>query len=315
MSIRHLTKSLALLACFGLVACDNAVETAAPAKATIEIEQAKGTTQVVKNPNSIVVFDIAALETLQLLNIDISGLPKTSANLPSFLQQYQDDKYFNAGTLFEPNFEAISNAKPDLILIGGRTDKAYAQLNELAPTLNLTTDPQNFIPSLQKNTLQLAAIFDKQDEAQVQLDKLNQSIAEVKSLSEQAGTALVVMVTGGKISAYTPNSRFSFIYDVLGFKPALTFSETGGHGNILSPELLLQANPDWLFVIDRDAAIQRENGVAAAQVLDNPLINRVTAMQKNQVVYLDSNAIYIAGGITTYNNLVADVKQALTAKQ
>lgn len=315
MSISNLTKSLALLACFGLTACDKPAETAAPTKETVEIQHVNGSTSVAKNPKNIVVFDIASLEALQLLDIDVAGLPKTSVHLPAFLQQYKDEKYFDAGTLFEPNFEAISNAKPDLIITSGRSDKAYAQLNEIAPALNLAIDQKNFMPSLQQRTLQLASIFDKQAEAQAQLDQLNQSITEVKSQAEQAGTALMVMVTGGKISAYTPNSRFGFIYDALGFKPALEFKETGGHGNILSPELLLQANPDWLFVIDRDAAIQRENGIAAAQVLDNPLINKINAMQNNRVVYLDSNALYISGGLITYQNLVADIKKALAAQQ
>ena len=129
--------------------------------------------------------------------------------------------------------------------------------------------------------------------------------------SATAGSAMMLMINGGKISAHSPGSRFGFIYDVLGFKPATAFPETGKHGNAVSPEFIMEANPDWLFVLDRDSAIGRKEGESAQQVLDNPLVRKTNAWKKQQVVYLDSGSLYIAGGIQSYSNLMTQVKQVL----
>ena len=85
-----------------------------------------GTTEVVKNPKNIVVFDYGIVDVLNGLNIEIAGLPK--ASLPKFLESYSDDKYVNVGDLKEPNLEKIYEMKPELIIISGRQDPYYDQL-------------------------------------------------------------------------------------------------------------------------------------------------------------------------------------------
>lgn len=83
----------------------------------------------------------------------------------------------------------------------------------------------------------------------------------------------------------------------------------------MTSELLLSANPDWLFVFDRDSAIgNQKEGQSAKQVLDNPLVNKTNAWQNNRVIYLDSSSIYIAGGLQSYLRLIDDVNKALDAK-
>ena len=63
----------------------------------------------------------------------------------------------------------------------------------------------------------------------------------------------------------------------------------------VSFEYVKEKNPDWLFVLDRGAAIGEE-GQAAKDVLNNPLIAETTAWKKGQVVYLDSGTYLAAGG-------------------
>lgn len=63
----------------------------------------------------------------------------------------------------------------------------------------------------------------------------------------------------------------------------------------MSFDFIAAADPDWLLVIDRAAAIGEE-GARAAATLDNPLVARTTAWQEDQVVYLDAADAYIVGG-------------------
>ena len=59
------------------------------------------------------------------------------------------------------------------------------------------------------------------------------------------------------------------------------------HGQAVSFEYLLKANPDWLLVLDRDAAIGKE-GDAAKRLLDNKLVHATKAWRNQQVVYLNA---------------------------
>ncbi len=278
---------------------------------TLRIEHAQGTTQVPLNPKKVIILNPATLDNADALGIPVAGVPKNSAHLPAFLAKYQGEGYLNAGTLFEPDYEALVNAKPDVILAGGRAHDAYDKLSEIAPTLALDVDPQNFVASLTQRIEQLAALFDKQQQAKTLLTAFNAKIADIKAKSANTGTALVIMINGGKMAAYTPGSRFGFIYDVLGFKPAASFKQTGRHGNVVSSEFILQTNPEWLFVLDRDNAIGRKEGQSAQQVLDNPLIHKSKAWQNQHVVYLDSSSLYIAGGLQSYSRLMDTVSAAL----
>lgn len=278
---------------------------------SLEVVHAQGTTQVANNPQRVVILSPATLDIADALGVKVIGVPQTNAHYPPHLAKYSDRAYFNAGTLFEPNYEAISNAKPDLIIAGARAAAAYDKLSEIAPTLSLDIDPKDFLPSLTQRTEQLGEIFNKQEKAKEILAAFNARIEEVRQDSAQAGSAMMLMVNGGKLSAYSPNSRFGFIYDVLGFKPTVTFPTGGQHGNSVSPEFIMEANPDWLFVLDRDSAIGSKEGSSARQVLDNPLVRKTNAWKNQRVVYLDSGSLYIAGGIQSYSNLMTQVKQAL----
>lgn len=279
----------------------------------IIIQHSKGSTEVPTHPKKVIVFDTALLDSLDLIGAEVAGVPQTGAPLPSTLTKYKSAKYINAGTLQEPDFEAISAAEPDLIIGSGRTDKAYDELASIAPTIVLSVDRSRFLDSLKERTLTAAKLFDKEQVAQEQIDSLDQEIAKTKIKASKAGTALFLMVNGGKISAYGPGSRFGFIFDTLDMQPAASFSDNGNHGNIVSLEYILEMNPDWIFVLDRETAIgESQENIAAKKVLDNALINKTKAKKNDQIVYLNSPDLYIAGGIRTYQNLVRLIDTALS---
>ena len=55
-----------------------------------------------------------------------------------------------------------------------------------------------------------------------------------------------------------------------------SIKEKGNHGQPVTFEYIKKTNPDWLFVLNRSAAIGEE-GKAAKDVLDNPLVAETTA--------------------------------------
>jgi iron complex transport system substrate-binding protein len=293
-----------------LVGCDNKKEQQTPAK-TITVEHAQGKTDIPENPKKVVVFNIATLDIIDALNIPVSAVPQSDVHLPDFLSKYSDKTYINAGTLFEPNYEVLSTIEPDVIIAGGRANDAYKKLNDIAPTISLDIDSKDFLGSLTQRTEQLGTIFNKQDEAKKLINDFNQKIEQLKPKTSTAGSALVIMVNGGKMSAYGPKSRFGFVFDILGFQPATTFQEAGRHGNAVTSEFILSVNPQWLFVLDRDSAIGNKEAQSAQQVLSNDLIQKTAAWQNQHIIYLDSSSMYIAGGIQTYSRLIDQIREAL----
>ncbi|WP_085248475.1 siderophore ABC transporter substrate-binding protein [Gilliamella mensalis] len=293
-----------------LVGCDNKKEQQTPVK-KVTVEHAQGKTDVPENPKKVVVFNIATLDIVDALNIPVSAVPQSDVHLPDFLSKYSDKTYTNVGTLFEPNYEVLSTIEPDVIIAGGRANDAYKKLNDIAPTVSLDIDSKDFLGSLTQRTEQLGTIFNKQDEAKKLIANFNQKIEQLKPKTSTAGSALVIMVNGGKMSAYGPKSRFGFVFDILGFKPATTFQEAGRHGNPVTSEFILSVNPQWLFVLDRDSAIGNKEAQSAQQVLSNDLIEKTAAWQNQHVIYLDSTSMYIAGGIQTYSRLMDQISEAL----
>jgi iron complex transport system substrate-binding protein len=146
------------------------------------------------------------------------------------------------------------------------------------------------------------------------VDQLQRSIGELKTTASKSGRGLLVLTTGGKMSAYGPGSRFGAIHTEFGVTPAVEKLDTANHGQAISFEFILETNPDWLFVLDRDAAIGRE-GQSARQFLDNDIVRRTTAWQKNQVVYLDAaNWYLVGGGLQALQQNVDGIKTALSGK-
>ncbi|WP_375649115.1 siderophore ABC transporter substrate-binding protein [Bartonella sp. MU70NMGDW] len=277
----------------------------------ITINHVSGTTSVPASPQKVVVFDIASLDNMNRLGIKaVIGIPE--GKKPSYLQQFDDAKYEKIGTLFEPDYEKIATLQPDLIIISSRTQAKYNDLSKIAPTIDLTVGNENSLSDIERNVSILGKIFGKEKEAAEEIAKLNETLAEVRKNTKGKGQGLVLMTSGGKISALGPKSRFDILHSAFGIAPATDKLTVQKHGQLISPEFILETNPDWLLVIDRDAAIGRE-GQSAAQLLNNELVHRTTASKQNQVIYLDSWSWYRAsGGLTGLFETAKQINEAFT---
>src|SRR5699024_777796 len=107
---------------------------------TVTITHEYGEEEVPKNPENVVVFDFGILE------------------------KYTGSEYINAGASREPDFEAISEIDPDLIIISDREAEVYEETKEIAPTIYLPVDFENYTESFNSNMETIATIFDKEDE-------------------------------------------------------------------------------------------------------------------------------------------------------
>ncbi len=273
----------------------------------VTVQTVRGEAVVPKNPQNVAVYDLGALDTLTALGVPV-GATIDKSMLPYLKGAF--DKAQHVGTLFEPNYEALGAFKPQLIIIGSRTSKAAQQLNELAPTIDMTADSKNLRTSAEARIDAYAQIFGKQAEAEKLKADINQAFDEAREAAKGKGKGLVLIVSGGKLSAQSPNSRLGgWLHQDIGLEPVDATMKEGSHGMPVSFEYIKEKNPDWLFVLDRSAAIGEE-GKAAKDVLDNPLVAESTAWKKGQVVYLDSSAYLAAGGAQQLQTVAKQAAEA-----
>lgn len=274
----------------------------------LTIEHARGKTELPDRPQTVITFDLATLDTLDTLGIPVAGVP--TVNMPAYLAKYEGDETPKIGSMFEPDFEAVNALQPDLIVVAGRSAPQFDALSKIAPTIDLSTDAKNLVGSAERNIRALGAAFGKEQEAETKLAALDDSIKALREKTADAGRGLIVLTTGNRMSVFGPGSRFGVLHSEFGVTPAAPDLETANHGEAASNEFLLETNPDWLFVIDRDAAIGRG---AAAALLDNELVHRTEAWKNDHVVYLDPARWYlVGGGLTGLQATVDQIDQAMT---
>jgi iron complex transport system substrate-binding protein len=304
--------SLTVATALAVSACGGSEDTTAEASsesAEVTVTHAQGETEVPADPQQVVVFDVGVLSTLDSLGVQVAGVPE--ATYPESLSQYIGDEYAKVGSLFEPDYEAVNALEPDLIIVGGRSAAVYPELAEIAPTIDLTVDDQDFLASFAERTTTLGEVFGEEAAVAERLAAIDERAAEVRTAAEGAGDALFVMTSGGEVSAYGPETRFGLVYDELGLTPADEGLTAADHGDAISFEYLAENDPDILLVLDRDAAIG-ESGTAAQQVLDNELVRGTTAWQNDDVHHLDSTVWYIApNGLPSVEQMVEEVGAAV----
>lgn len=275
---------------------------------SVKVQTAHGEAVVPQNPERVAVYDLGAVDTLSKLGVKI-GASVDAQNL-AYLDAPLKDAV-KAGTLFEPNYEALNAYNPQLIVIGSRMakDKVSDELAKLAPTIDMTAQTDNMKESAKARIDAYGRIFGKQAEADALKAEIDKTFADAKAAAQGKGKGLVILVNAGKLSAFGPDSRLGgWIHRDIGVPAVDEAIKEGSHGQPVSFEYIKEKNPDWLFVLDRSAAIGEE-GQAAREVLNNPLVAQSTAWKKGQVVYLPPETYLAAGGaqeLLNAGNLLKD---------
>lgn len=257
-----------------------------------QFESQAGKISIPKELSRITVLDTNSLNTIQTLGASdkVVALPQGTP-LPTALQHFNSQAYINVGTAKEPNLEKIAESRPQLILMSGRMENLMAQIQGIAPVYFNQVDYTDRLNSFRQHTLNIADMVGKRAEAEQQLTTLSK---DIKALQEKTKDkkALVILVNNNKLSAYGVGSRFGLIHDLYGFQPADPNIKVGTHGMSVSHEFIAEKNPDYLFVIDRSAAITEGDG-GARKVLDNNLVRQTKAAKNGHIVFLDSSTWYL----------------------
>ena len=274
---------------------------------TVELE-------VPYNPQRIAILDMASLDILDALGVGdrVVGAADTSLE---YLQSYMDDDVANLGTIKEADLEAVMACEPDVIFIGGRLAASYDALSEIAPVVYLAIDTElGVVESVKKNATTIATMFDLEDKVDTLMSDFDDRIFALSDFAAEK-TAIVGLVTSGSFNVLGNDGRCSIIGREIGFTNigADANVDTSTHGNEASFEFIVEKVPEYIFVMDRDAAIGTDGAKLAEEIMENELVMSTDAYKNGNIVYLDHPAVWYTaeGGITALDLMLQDLESEL----
>ena len=293
--------------------------TVSPLSAGSETEDGKSLTfedvTFEEMPKNIVVLDYGFLDTLDALGVEgIVGIAANGGkgNIPAHLKEkYVTDSVADVGTLKQIDFEKVAAANPDAIFISGRQAPFYEELKEITPNVVfIGSDNSNYVDGVFETVDLAAKIFGKEEKAEELKANLQAKVDEVKEKAAGYENALVAMYNDKKISGFDngEDSRFAYVYNDFGFKPATTDIEASSHGSDFSYESVLSVDPEVLLIIDRTAS----DVDAIKADIENDIIKQTRAYKEGKIVYLDGvNWYFSSNGVTTETEKLDEILNEL----
>lgn len=101
------------------------------------------------------------------------------------------------------------------------------------------------------------------------------------------------------------------IHDVLGINAVDENIKVGTHGKSINSEFILEKNPDYIFVVDRNIIVG--NKERAQGILDNALVAKTKVAQNKKIIYLDPEYWYLASGngLESLKTMILEIKNAV----
>lgn len=308
-----------------LVGCSSGQEDGGDASAggaTVEIEDNNGTQTVNTPPESVVALDNRTFETLSDWDVELSA--GAVSLMPETIDYTQDDSIIDVGSHNEPDLESVVAAEPDLVINGQRFSQYQDDIVDLVPDASiLELDPEEgepFDAELKRQVEVLSEVFEKQDEATQLTDELDAAIERVDAAYDEGDTVMAVTTSGGEIGYLAPGVGRTLgpVFDIFGFTPALEVDDASDdhQGDDISVEAIADSDPDWILVMDRDAAVAADEAdyEPAEDVLSgSEALSSVTAVEEDQIVHMPADT-YTNEGIQTYTEFFDTLADALEAQ-
>ena len=269
--------------------------------------------EVPYDPERIAVLDMASLDILDNLGMGDRVVGSASTSLEYLTDYVDNEEVANLGTIKEADLEAVMECDPDVIFIGGRLASSYDALSEIAPVVFLSTDSElGIVKSVTKNAETIASMFGLEDEVSKKTEGFDERIKALKKTAE-GKTALVGMTTSGSFNLMGNDGRCSIVGREVGFENLTAAESTSTHGNEASFETVVEKNPDYIFVMDRDSAIGADGAQTAKEIVENELVMGTDAYKNGRIIYLEHPAVWYTaeGGITALNIMLSYLENAL----
>lgn len=302
--------ALPLALALGLTACGSGedADSSTSDGSTVEVEDNFGTQEVPSPADSVVATDNRTFETLCDWDIDLAAAPKPL--IPETIECWQGEDTIDIGNHREPDLEALAGAQPDLVVNGQRFADHRSDIEELVPEAAFVEfeprEGEDFLDELQRQTTGMGTVFGHEGDAEQLNAALDDASQRVSETYQEGDTVMAVNVSGGEIGYIAPGLGRTFgpLFDEFGFTPALEIegSSDDHQGDDVSVEAIAEADPDWIIVLDRDAAVEEDSSPAEEIISGSEALQNTTAVKEGQVYYAPADT-YTNESIQTYTEI------------
>ncbi|SBT50730.1 ABC transporter substrate-binding protein [Micromonospora auratinigra] len=188
---------------------------------------------------------------------------------------------------FQPNAEAIAGKTPDLVVLSNDTNKIVDQLTTLKIPVLLTPAAAT-LDDTYRQLGDLGKLTGHPAEADAVVTQMKNDIAALtKDLPQRAKKLSYYHELGPELYSATSKTFIGSIYALAGLENIADASDADGKNGgypQLSQEVIVKANPDFVFLADTKCCKQTPETVKARSGWAG-----VTAVKNNQVVGLDDD--------------------------
>lgn len=266
--------------------------------------------EVPYDPQVIVTLDAASTDILA--NLGVADRIVGTTNPESYLADYVANAA-NVGTAKTFDVEAIMELQPEVIFMAGRGSDYYDTLVEIAPVVRLTVSG-NVIEGTYENSLKIASIFGMEEEMNEKLSAYDERITALQAVAKDKN-AIVGLCTSGSFNLLGNDGRCSIIGNELGFNNVGVDAniDTSAHGNEASFEFVVEKAPDYIFVLDRDAATNAEGAQLAKDIMENELVMSTDAYKNGNLIIMENAGVWYKaeGGFTALGIMLEDLEKEL----
>ncbi|MFI6261611.1 ABC transporter substrate-binding protein [Micromonospora sp. NPDC051006] len=188
---------------------------------------------------------------------------------------------------FQPNAEAIAAKNPDLVVLSNDTNKVVDQLTALKIPVLLTPAATTLDDSYRQIT-DLGTLTGHADAAADVTGRMKDDIGKlVKDLPQRPEKLTYYHELGTELYSATSKTFIGSLYAMAGLEniadPADADGKNGGYPQ-LSQEVIVKADPDFIFLADTKCCQQSAETVKARSGWSG-----LTAVKNNQVIALDDD--------------------------
>lgn len=285
-------KSLVVLALalttFGLIGCSSKDATKESSE-TRKVETVKGEVEIPANPKKIV--DISgSSEELVLLGHNVVGTANVDSydteNVPSYMKEsLKDAKVVGHSMMETADVEAILACEPDLIIMSTRQEKIYDELKEIAPTVMLEDQSNDWEDKLED----VAELFGQEDKAEKWLDdyyaKAEKLGKEIKKANGEDTTYLTVLASSGSFMVFSEGGIGTVLKDDMKLPQPANMPE---QDSITLPTVTMEG----LSEIDADHIIVIATESDKADLEASSVWSQIRAVKDGNVTILDASPYF-----------------------
>ncbi|WP_341281370.1 ABC transporter substrate-binding protein [Paenibacillus sp. FSL H8-0537] len=284
---------------------------ASPAASEAEtrtISTVKGDVVVPAHPKKVAGMLYVFADHLLALGIEPHAMVTyNDLGFPAYMADQMKDT-IEIGSGEAPNYEALLEAAPDLILASNTLSEAnYDQLSKIAPTILFDNENEGDWERFHET----AAVFGLEAEAeriQAEYDKKVADAHDKLAAEAPNETVAFMRVQDKQLQLIQPNDNF-IIFGALGLTPAsveaVDFKDSW---NVpISAEVLPELNPDRMFIILRPGDV---NKVALDTIMSTSIWSNLNAVKNNRVYIGDANLWFAGYGPIGLSKIIDEITNA-----